>query len=188
MNWSSQFLGQNLKSNTFQLHYDFTSRISARLGYEYTSRSISDFTATWDTGEIYFPGGGGTAGFLQGGTSEGELLPRGARGLRDTVSRIDDTSHRLRLEFQRYDPRGFAHGTAPRGGQRNRRATSTIFTSSWRCSALPSAPTNTLRINADFDFGSNDNSFTRISPRELQVYKVHGTYTPKLMGELYRRR
>ena len=54
---TSQFLGQNLQSNTFQLQYDFTRRLSARLGYLYMDRTISQFSATWDTGETYFPGG-----------------------------------------------------------------------------------------------------------------------------------
>ena len=54
---TSQFLGQNLQSNTFQLQYDFTRRLSARLGYLYMDRTISQFSATWDTG-TYFPGGG----------------------------------------------------------------------------------------------------------------------------------
>src|SRR6202030_857539 len=52
-----QFLGQNIRSNTIELKYDFTSRINAYIGYEYTARTIEDFSATWDTGEIYFPGG-----------------------------------------------------------------------------------------------------------------------------------
>ena len=40
-------------------------------------------------------------------------------------------------------------------------------------------PTSQLRINADFVFGYNDNSFTRISPRQVQSYKIHATYAPK---------
>jgi hypothetical protein len=35
-----------------------------------------------------------------------------------------------------------------------------------------------LRVSADFLLGSNDNSFTRISPRQVQTYKIHATYTP----------
>jgi len=59
----SQFLGQNLKTNTFELEYQLTTRVNARVGYLYTDRSISDFSATVDTGETYFPGGpGGNAG------------------------------------------------------------------------------------------------------------------------------
>jgi hypothetical protein len=39
-------------------------------------------------------------------------------------------------------------------------------------------PTDKLRLNADLIFGYNDNSFTRISPRQVQSYKVHVHYTP----------
>ena len=53
----SQFLGQNIRSNTIELKYDFTRRVSAYVGYMYTARTIADFSATFDTGEIYFPGG-----------------------------------------------------------------------------------------------------------------------------------
>ena len=53
----SQFLGQNILSNTIELKYDFTRRLSAYIGYMYTARTIDDFSATFDTGEIYFPGG-----------------------------------------------------------------------------------------------------------------------------------
>ncbi len=40
-------------------------------------------------------------------------------------------------------------------------------------------PMDTLRINADFQFGSNDFAYTRIWPRQIQSYKVHATYTPR---------
>src|ERR1700722_2870921 len=53
----SQFLGQNIRSNTFEVKYDFTNRVGGYLGYAYTARAIEDFSATFDTGEIYFPGG-----------------------------------------------------------------------------------------------------------------------------------
>ncbi len=58
---SYQFLGQNLKSNTFELQYDFTRRLSGRLGYLYTNRSIAQMSDTFDVGEFYFPGGTGAA-------------------------------------------------------------------------------------------------------------------------------
>ena len=45
-------------------------------------------------------------------------------------------------------------------------------------------PMDTLRINADFLLGYNDNSFTRISPRQVQSYKVHARYNPKPWASL----
>lgn len=55
----SQFLGQNIRSNTIELKYEVTHRVSAYIGYMYTARTIADFSATFDTGEIYLPGGTG---------------------------------------------------------------------------------------------------------------------------------
>ncbi len=54
---SYQFLGQNLKSNTLDFEYDFNRRLSGSIGYLYTNRTIAQFSATFDTGETYFPGG-----------------------------------------------------------------------------------------------------------------------------------
>src|SRR5277367_1432860 len=54
---ASTFLGQNLKSNTLELQYDFNKRISAHIGYLYTNRTISQYSDTNDTQMIYFPGG-----------------------------------------------------------------------------------------------------------------------------------
>jgi len=44
---------------------------------------------------------------------------------------------------------------------------------------IAARPTDTLRVNADLMFGYNDNSFTRISPRQVQSYKIRATYNPK---------
>ena len=38
---------------------------------------------------------------------------------------------------------------------------------------------DTLRITGDFQFGYNDYSFTRISPRQVQSYKIHANYKPR---------
>ena len=40
-------------------------------------------------------------------------------------------------------------------------------------------PTDTLRINSDFEFGYNSYSYTRIWPRQIQSYKVHANYRPR---------
>jgi len=44
---------------------------------------------------------------------------------------------------------------------------------------LTARPMDSLRITADFDFGYNDYSFTRISPRQVQSYKIHANYKPR---------
>ncbi len=53
----SQFLAQDIRNNLIELKYDITPRISAHLGYFYQARTIADYSATFDTGEIYLPGG-----------------------------------------------------------------------------------------------------------------------------------
>ena len=53
---ASTFLGQNLKSNTSELQYDFNKRVSAHIGYLYTNRTIAQFSDT-RRAQIYFPGG-----------------------------------------------------------------------------------------------------------------------------------
>ena len=44
---------------------------------------------------------------------------------------------------------------------------------------LTARPIDSLRINGDFEFGYNDFSFTRTSPRQVQSYKIHANYTPQ---------
>ena len=68
---ATQFLGQNIKSNTLEAQYDFNRRYSASIGYLYTNRTIASMDETFDTGEFYFPGGaageGGETFFLRRG-------------------------------------------------------------------------------------------------------------------------
>ena len=67
-----QFLGQNLKSNTLELEYDFTPAIERPASATSTPTGRSPaISATFDTGETYFPGG--PAGH------RGELIFCGAR-------------------------------------------------------------------------------------------------------------
>ena len=40
-------------------------------------------------------------------------------------------------------------------------------------------PMDTLRIYADFQFGYNSYSYTRIWPRQIQSYKIHANYRPR---------
>jgi len=44
---------------------------------------------------------------------------------------------------------------------------------------LRSRPTDALRVSFDLELFSADRSFTRISPRQLQHYKVRATYKPR---------
>src|SRR5271155_1787118 len=62
---ATQFLAQNIKSNTIEAQYDFNRRYSAHVGYLYANRTIASADQTFDTGAFYFPGGApGNAGNL----------------------------------------------------------------------------------------------------------------------------
>lgn len=162
----SRFLGQSLKTNTFELEYEVTHRVNARIGYLYTDRIISDFGATFDTSEIYFPGGAkGNAGNLflaargdctlvDGSLPSGCVLnPDGSvteGSLAQPLPEANNDTSRNILKIHEY---AFLAGVSVR-------------------------PMDKLRLSGDFMFGYNNTSFTRISPRHVQSYKFHAMYTP----------
>jgi len=163
---SYQFLGQNLKSNTFELQYDFKKRLTGRIGYLYTSRTIAQFSATFDAGETYFPGGGGTAGnFFLAARGDcavaGGALPAGCT-----------------LDPDGSITEGSPTNLVPEAGNDTARSLTGINENAL-LAGLTARPLDNLRITGDFEFGYNDASFTRIDPRQVQSYKVHATYTPK---------
>ena len=171
----SQFLGQRIIANTIELKYDFTRRFSAGIGYMYRARTIADFSATWDTGEIYFPGGpGGTPGLLQGGLAGGNYY-FAARG--DCAVVLGSLPMGCAL-----NPNGSIQEgspTKPLGEAANDSARNLYEIHEHTALVDVSArPTDTLRLSADLMFGYNDDSFTRTSPRQMQSYKVHVAYTP----------
>ena len=49
-----RFLGQDSKYNTFEIEYDFTKRLGARVGYRYGRRRIQSFLFT-NTNELFYP-------------------------------------------------------------------------------------------------------------------------------------
>ena len=159
----SQFLAQNLRNNLVELKYSFTDYLSAYVGYFYQARTISDFAATFDTGEIYLPGGAtGTAAndFLAARSDcalAGGVLPSGC-SLNSATGVITEIGPESGNDTSRNYY--YIHENAAEFG-------------------LSARVKDKLRINADVMAGYNDNSFTRISPRQLQSYKVHATYEPK---------
>jgi hypothetical protein len=161
---TSRFLGQNLKSNTFELQYDFSSRFSARIGYVYTDRTIADFSSTFLSAETYFAGG------ATGSTPANDFLA--ARGdckvpTACTATVDPTTGDLISLTFS---------GPSPDND------TSRNLTGIHEQTALigfTARPIDALRITGDFLFGSNDYSFTRISPRQVQSYKIHASYKPR---------
>jgi hypothetical protein len=160
---TSSFLGQNIRSNTFELEYDFTPRLTGRIGYVFTNRTIADFSATFLSAETYFPGG-------NGGTIANDYFA--ARGDCATASActetVDPTTGQLiSLTF-----------SGPAAGNDTSRNLTGINENTL-LAGFTARPTDNLRIMGDFQFGYNDYSFTRISPRQVQSYKVHANYKPR---------
>jgi hypothetical protein len=160
---TSSFLGQNIRSNTFQLQYDFTKRLTGRIGYEYTARTIADFSATFYSAETYFPGG-------TGGTAANDYFA--ARGDCATPSACTETvdpvtGQLISLTF-----------SGPAAGNDTSRNITEIHEKTL-VAGFTSLPLDTLRITGDFEFGYNDYSFTRISPRQVQSYKIQASYKPR---------
>jgi len=159
----SQFLGQNLRNNLVVVKYDFTTRLGAYIGYFYEARAISDFTETIDTGEVYLPGGRtGTAANDFLAARADCALSAGALPSECSVNSATGVITEIGPESANDTDRNhyYIHENAPDYG-------------------LSARPTDKVRVNADVMVGYNDNSFTRISPRQLQSYKVHATYEPK---------
>jgi hypothetical protein len=160
---TSSFLGQNIRSNTFELQYDFTPRFTGRLGYVFTDRTIADFSATFLSAETYFPGG-------VGGTAANDYFA--ARGDCATPAACTETfdpttGQLISLTF-----------SGPAAGNDTSRNLTGISENTL-LAGFSARPMDSLRITGDFQFGYNDYSFTRISPRQVQSYKVHANYKPR---------
>src|SRR5271170_3211992 len=160
---TSSFLGQNIRSNTFELQYDFTPRLTGRIGYVFTDRTIADFSATFLSAETYFPGG------INGTAANDYFAARGDCGTPSACTEtVDPTSGQLiSLTF-----------SGPAAGNDTSRNLTGISENTL-LAGFTARPMDTLRLGGDFQFGYNDYSFTRISPRQVQSYKVHANYKPR---------
>lgn len=171
---TEQFLGQNLKSNTFQLEYDFSPKWSARIGYLYTNRIISQASMTFDTGEYYFPGGAAAS------AANAYLAGRGdcASTTTGTYTPPAGCTPITTGPFAGAIVEGSPTNPVPEAGNDTARNLTTINQNAL-LAGFTGRPFSSLRIVGDFAFGYNDASFTRIDPRQMQSYKIHATYTPK---------
>jgi hypothetical protein len=160
---ASTFLGQNLKSNTLELQYDFNKRVSAHIGYLYTNRTIAQFgqDGPTNTDMIYFPGG-------VGATAATDFFA--ARGSCNLLTNPSFTGCTL-------NPDGSVTFIAPAAATPTRSLT-TINENALLLGAVV-RPMQALRITGDLEFGYNDNSYSRIDPRQVQSYKIHANYKPR---------
>jgi hypothetical protein len=167
---SLQFLGQNLKSDTLKLAYDFTKRFTGYIGYLYTNRSIGQQSDTFDTGETYFPGGAAATAanfFLAGRGDCASTTP----GVYTPPAGCTENPHGSITE-------GSPTNLVPEAGNDPARQITTINENALLV-GLTARPTDNLRISSEFEFGYNDQPFTRIDPRQVQSYKVHASYRPR---------
>jgi len=151
---SSLFLKQDVKVNTFELEYDFTRRIGARVGYRYRHRIIAESDTEWGA-FIFFP-------TLQNGRTPPPPL------------NVDDAGNPLTCPAANNRPDGSCVLSAFSSD-------GPTITEINEHSALVSIwfrPIDELRISVDTEILSADNAFTRISPRNLQHYKVRARYRP----------
>ncbi|MBZ5695679.1 MAG: hypothetical protein LAN36_10005 [Acidobacteriia bacterium] len=167
----STFMGQRVLSNTIQLQADFTNRISGRIGYMYENRHIGEIDGSADTAipvfSVYYPGG-------TGGSAANDFLA--ARG-NCPYSSGTTTFNPANGGTCTQNSDGSVTYTAPLP-EAESRVVSTIDEHVGLL-GLTVRPMDTLRIYADFEFGYNSYSYTRIWPRQIQSYKVHANYRPR---------
>jgi hypothetical protein len=173
---ATQFLAQNIKSNTFELQYDFNRRYTAHIGYLYTNRTIATMDDTFDTGEFYFPGGT---------TASAANLYLAARGDCTLVAGALPAGCTLITTGPMAGAvvEGSPANPIPDAGNDTSRNITTINENALLLGVV-ARPIDTLRITGDFAFGYNDFSYTRIDPRQVQSYKIHATYTPRPWANL----
>lgn len=162
-----QFLGQRVINNLVELKWDIVPRISAHLGYFYQSREIADFSATFDTSEMYLPGG------ATGNAGNDFLAARADCALVAGVLPSDCT----------LAPSGIITEVGPEASNDTSRNLFSIHENAIVLGASARI-SDKLRVNGDVMAGTNDSSFTRVDPRQLQSYKVKATYKPKLWATI----
>ena len=171
-----QFLAQDIKSNTIEAQYDFNRRYSAHAGYLYTNRTIASAAQTFDTGEFYFPGGAtGTAANLFLAARGDCALVGGALPAGCTLLTTGPMAGAV--------VEGSAANPVPEAGNDTARNIITINENALLL-GIVARPIDALRITGDFEFGYNDQSFTRIDPRQVQSYKIQVTYKPRPWANL----
>jgi len=172
----TQFLGQRILSNTFEVQYDFSRRFGVHAGYLYKNRKISTMNDTFDIGEFYFPGGAtGNAGNLflaaRGDcTLIGGALPAGCTQVPTGP-------------FAGAVQEGSPAAPVPDAANDTARNITTINTQALLFGFI-ARPIDVLRVTGNFEFGYHDFSFTRIDPRQVQSYKIHVNYKPRPWANL----
>jgi hypothetical protein len=145
---SSRFLKQDEKTNLSELEYQFSSKLGVRGGFRYRHRSIDD--NDFETiNEVFFPSNANRGDCaLAGG-----VLPDGCTSLGGG-------------EFAFATPGPTASPSE------------TLINEYSGLLGIWARPVNHLKVSFDTELMSADNSFTRISPRQTQEYRLRATYKP----------
>jgi hypothetical protein len=145
---NSNFLKQDEKTNLAEFEYQFSPKLGGRLGFRYRHRAIDDNFFTTTT-EVFFPNNANRGDCaLVGGT-----LPQGCTANGDGS-----------FTFVTPSPT-----TSP--GE-------TIINEYAGVFGVWAQPIRNWRISFDTELMSADNSFTRISPRQTQEYRIRTKYKP----------
>jgi hypothetical protein len=145
---SSLFLKQDEKTNLAELEYQFSPRLGVRGGFRYRHRSIDDNDFETTT-EIFFPSNANRGDCaLAGG-----VLPDGCTAIG-----------------------GGAFAFATPGPTAS--PDETLINEYSGLFGIWARPVNHWKISFDTELMSADNSFTRISPRQTQEYRLRTTYKP----------
>ena len=130
----------------------------------YTDRTVADFNATFYTAETYFAGGG----WRQHAAND-YFAARGDCAVPSAcTANVDPTTGELiSLTF-----------SGPAAGNDTSRNITGIREKTGLL-GFTATPHRYSAHRGDFQFGYNDYSFTRISPRQVQSYKVHANYKPR---------
>jgi hypothetical protein len=158
---ATSFLGQDLKSNTFEMQYDFNRRLSGHIGYLYTNQTIAQYSDTNDSELIYFPGGASAT------AANDYLSARGNCAMPGVCTPNPDGS-------MTYVAPAVASAT---------RSLTTIQENALLLGVV-ACPMDNLRITGDLEIGYNNRSYTRIDPRQVQSYKIHANYKPRPWANL----
>jgi hypothetical protein len=142
----SQFLKQDEKTNLAELEYRFSSRWGARLGFRYRSRTIDDASLASGT-FVFFP------------NNQNSRTPPSPynTGTCPVANNLPDGTCILTM--------------VPQGG-----GSSTPIQEYAGVFGIWARPTANWRISFDTDLMSADNSYTRVSPRQSQEYRVRSKY------------
>jgi hypothetical protein len=144
---SGLLLKQDEKTNLFQLEYDFTRRLGTRAGFRFRHRAIDDADFE-QISELFYPSNANRGDCALAGGA----LPPGCTANGDGS-----------FTFQTPTPIETDTGE-------------TLINEYSGLFGFWARPVDAWRINFDMELASADNSFTRISPRQWQEYRVRTTY------------